>query len=202
MEKHWPFRAVLNGKTGSARPEFWPKAALRNSPNAVIPVEVARVAAAAATKAKLKWVAIATRLKRQKRTVVPSERSSDDVGMAIAAEALAPLTTTTVAPALRAGASKKPGGLLKSAHDDKPDTLSAIGGVGNALVKKMNVLGIYHFGQIARLTKAEQAWLGEALGFPGRPERENWTGEARRMAEGNESTAVKPAKRAHIKSKK
>ena len=139
---------------------------------------------------------------KTKKDSGPIRKSSDDVGMAIAAEALAPLTTTTVAPALRAGASKKPGGLLKSAHDDKPDTLSAIGGVGNALVKKMNVLGIYHFGQIARLTKAEQAWLGEALGFPGRPERENWTGEARRMAEGNESTAVKPAKRAHIKSKK
>ena len=131
-----------------------------------------------------------------------ARKTRDDVTVATTAPAVAPLTTTTVAPAPKAGTSKKPGGLLKSARDDKPDTLSAIGGVGNALVKKMNVLGIYHFDQIARLTKAEQAWLGQALGFPGRPERENWTGEARRLAEGTENPAVTPAKRGQIKSKK
>lgn len=132
----------------------------------------------------------------------PVRKIRDDVAVVPTAPAVAPLTTTTVAPAPKVGTSKKPGGLLKSARDDQPDTLSAIGGVGNALVKKMNVLGIYHFDQIARLTKAEQVWLGKALGFPGRPERENWTGEARRLAEGTENPAVKPAKRGQIKSKK
>jgi predicted flap endonuclease-1-like 5' DNA nuclease len=66
----------------------------------------------------------------------------------------------------------------------KADNLTLIDGVGNAIEKKLNALGIFHFEQIARWNAANQVWIGNEIGFPGRPERENWVGEAKILASG------------------
>ena len=66
----------------------------------------------------------------------------------------------------------------------KGDNLTLIDGVGTAIEKKLFALGIYHFDQIAKWTGAHETWIGNELGFPGRPERENWVKEAKILASG------------------
>lgn len=67
----------------------------------------------------------------------------------------------------------------------KGDKLTEIGGVGPAIEKKLNALGIFHFDQIAKWTTDHQAWIGNEIGFPGRPEREDWVAEAKKLAGGS-----------------
>ncbi len=78
------------------------------------------------------------------------------------------------------------------------DNLTLIDGVGNALEKKLFGLGIHHFDQIAKWTKDHQAWVGNELGFPGRPERENWVAEAKILAKGGTKSKSKRAERGEI----
>ena len=66
----------------------------------------------------------------------------------------------------------------------KGDNLTLIDGVGTAIEKKLFALGIYHFDQIAKWTGGHETWIGNELGFPGRPERENWVKEAKILASG------------------
>ena len=66
----------------------------------------------------------------------------------------------------------------------KADNLTLIDGVGVAIGKKLFALGIHHFDQIAEWTDAHQTWIGNELGFPGRPQRENWVKEAKTLASG------------------
>lgn len=78
---------------------------------------------------------------------------------------------------------KKPR-LLKAARKGGPDNLTLIDGVGNAIEKRLQEIGIYHFDQIAKLTDAEATWIGNEIGFPGRVQRENWIAESKLLAEG------------------
>lgn len=64
----------------------------------------------------------------------------------------------------------------------RPDDLKAISGIGPKLEKTLNGLGIWTYGQIAALGPAEIAWLDERLGFAGRIGRDDWTGQAGRLA--------------------
>ena len=73
-------------------------------------------------------------------------------------------------------------------------------GVGNAIEKKMFRLGVYHFDQIVAMSKQELAWLGVAVGFPGRPERENWQAEAKVLAEGGTTEHSRKVERGQIKT--
>ncbi len=73
---------------------------------------------------------------------------------------------------------KKPPTMAK-ARSGKGDNLTLIDGVGNAIEKKLNALGIYHFEQIAKWTSDHETWIGNEIGFPGRPERENWVKESK-----------------------
>ena len=66
----------------------------------------------------------------------------------------------------------------------KGDNLTLIDGVGTAIEKKLFALGVHHFDQIAKWTGAHETWIGNELGFPGRPERENWVKEAKILAAG------------------
>ena len=78
---------------------------------------------------------------------------------------------------------KKPR-VLKAARRGKPDNLTLIDGVGNAIEQKLFALGLFHFDQIAKLSDAEATWVGNEIGFPGRVQRENWVAESRILAEG------------------
>lgn len=89
----------------------------------------------------------------------------------------------------------EPANLLAAPRGGNPDKLTSINGVGSALEKKLNKCGIYHFDQIAGMSEDELTWLGNVLGFPGRPNRENWATEAKGLAAGNTpQTPEKPAR--------
>ena len=85
---------------------------------------------------------------------------------------------------------KKPSVIAK-ARGGKGDNLTLIDGVGNAIEKKLFALGIYHFDQIAKWTKDNETWIGNEIGFPGRPERENWVKESKILAAGGTTDHAK-----------
>ena len=65
---------------------------------------------------------------------------------------------------------------------EEADDLQAIKGVGPAIEKTLNRLGIYRYGQIADLSEAEiDRVAGELRGFRSRIYREDWIGQARQL---------------------
>ena len=75
--------------------------------------------------------------------------------------------------------------LLKKPRGAKGDDLKLIWGVGPALEKMLNKMGIWHFGQIASWTAKELAWVDERLeGFKGRAKRDNWVKQSKKLATG------------------
>jgi len=71
--------------------------------------------------------------------------------------------------------------LLKSAQGEADD-LKQIGGVGPVLEKKLNDFGIYHYWQIASMTKDDIAKVDEELDFKGRIERDDWIKQGKALA--------------------
>jgi len=65
--------------------------------------------------------------------------------------------------------------------DEDIDDLTLISGVGPVLQEKLYRLGITTYRQIADLTPEDIARVDEMLDFPGRVEREDWVGQARKM---------------------
>lgn len=78
---------------------------------------------------------------------------------------------------------KKPTTLLLEPKNGEKDNLQLIKGIGKVLEKLLNDIGIYHFEQIANLTKDEIKWLDYSMAFPGRIERENWVTQAKELAQ-------------------
>ena len=72
--------------------------------------------------------------------------------------------------------------LLLAPREGEKDNLQRIKGVGKVLEKVLNDTGIYHFDQIANLTKEEIKWLDNSMAFPGRIEREKWVEQAKELA--------------------
>ena len=68
--------------------------------------------------------------------------------------------------------------------EGEPDDLKRISGIGPGIEKTLHELGIYHFRQIAQFTPDHVAWIDQRLRFRGRIEREDWVGQARRLAAG------------------
>ena len=68
--------------------------------------------------------------------------------------------------------------------EGEPDDLKKINGIGPSIEKTLHELGIYHFRQIAQFTPDNVAWIDQRLRFRGRIEREDWIGQARRLAAG------------------
>ncbi|MCB1385756.1 MAG: hypothetical protein KDJ80_07425 [Nitratireductor sp.] len=91
----------------------------------------------------------------------------------------APLSSTAASAATDVTIEKPP--VLTAPRGGTGDGLTEIGGIGPALERKLNALGIHHFDQIAAWTPAHAAWIGNELGFPGRPERESWIEEAKAL---------------------
>ncbi|HEV7338142.1 MAG TPA: hypothetical protein VGO06_19370 [Bosea sp. (in: a-proteobacteria)] len=94
------------------------------------------------------------------------------------------------APVTMSGAAlegTRPGNLLASARDGRPDDLSLIDGVGSTIAEKLNGLGIWHFDQLASLGAEELRYIAHHTGFPGRDIAEQWRAEARILAAGGET---------------
>ena len=78
-------------------------------------------------------------------------------------------------------AAVRPEGLQQA---EAPDDLKAISGIGPKLEKVLNGLGIRRFAQVAAWTPQEIAWMDGHLGLGGRIGRDDWIGQAARLAGG------------------
>ena len=71
---------------------------------------------------------------------------------------------------------------------DKPsgaaDDLKLISGVGPAIERKLNDLGITQYGQVAAMSDADMEKVDAVLNFKGRVARDNWKGQAKALADG------------------
>lgn len=94
--------------------------------------------------------------------------------------------------------------LLDAPLRGKPDDLTAISGIGKAVEGMLQKLGVFHYAQIAQWNMDESAWIERHIGFAGRVTRENWTGQASKLAEVTQRSASKKSpkpKKAAPKSK-
>ncbi len=104
-----------------------------------------------------------------------------------AAKKAASAPTAKPAVAQKAPAEKSDGKpeLLKKPRSGKGDDLKLIWGIGPKLETMLNAMGVWHFDQIASWMKAEIKWVDERLeGFKGRPERDEWVKQAKKLAKG------------------
>jgi NADH-quinone oxidoreductase subunit E len=87
------------------------------------------------------------------------------------------------AAAVEAPAAGQPKG-LSAPRDGKADDLKVIEGIGPALEKLLNGLGIFHIDQIAQWGEADVAWVDANLkGFKGRATRDRWVAQAKLIGE-------------------
>jgi predicted flap endonuclease-1-like 5' DNA nuclease len=86
-------------------------------------------------------------------------------------------------PAERAGLP--PAALARP--EGTPDDLQQISGIGPGIERTLHQLGIFHFRQIAAFTPDNVAWVNQHLRFKGRIEREDWIGQAKRLAAGGQA---------------
>lgn len=114
-------------------------------------------------------------------------RGPVETTVAPAAETLQqePVAAAAAPEALSAVTPSRPKGIA-GARAGRPDNLQRISGVGPKNEKTLHGLGFYHFDQIAAWTGEEIAWVDDHLKFNGRILREEWTEQARLLAEGNE----------------
>lgn len=92
----------------------------------------------------------------------------------------------------KASSAKKETPKAKAADETKTDTATAAGaddlkklsGVGPALEQKLHDAGVTSFAQIAGWGPAEITEFDEKLSFKGRIEREDWIGQAKKLAAG------------------
>ncbi len=76
----------------------------------------------------------------------------------------------------------RPAMLTEAPQGASADDLKKISGVGPKLEQTLNDLGIWHYEQVAQLTKSDIAWVDERLRFKGRIERDDWVGQAKELA--------------------
>jgi NADH-quinone oxidoreductase subunit E len=86
------------------------------------------------------------------------------------------------APAAAADVVEKAPETLSASRDGGADDLKKISGVGPKLEGVLNDLGFYHYDQIAAWTEAEIAWVDARLKFKGRIQRDDWIGQAAKLA--------------------
>jgi small subunit ribosomal protein S2 len=65
-----------------------------------------------------------------------------------------------------------------------PDDLKKISGLGPILEQKLNDMGIFHHWQIATMDEEATQKIDEELTLHGRIGRDDWIGQASRLAEG------------------
>lgn len=70
---------------------------------------------------------------------------------------------------------------LDEPQGDKDD-LKKISGIGPKLEEKLHLLGIFHYHQIASFSHENIIWVDDHLSFKGRIERDDWVGQAKSLA--------------------
>ena len=62
------------------------------------------------------------------------------------------------------------------------DDLKQVNGIGPKMEEVLNSIGIYTFLQVSKMTKREYDLLDSITGsFPGRAERDDWSGQAKKL---------------------
>ena len=87
-------------------------------------------------------------------------------------------------PALEAAGPTEFKGL--SAPVGKVDDLKRINGIAPKLEQRLNDLGVFHFWQIAKLSKEDATLIEKALSITGRIERDGWVAQARKLQDDND----------------
>jgi NADH-quinone oxidoreductase subunit E len=83
------------------------------------------------------------------------------------------------------GGPEAPPRTLASPRGGKPDDLKLIWGVGPQMEKLLNAMGFYHFDQVAAWSDENLRWVDRRLdGFKGRARRDDWIGQAKKLAGG------------------
>ena len=117
----------------------------------------------------------------------------------IASKPATPPAAAPAKPAAKAGTAKKPAvqksaakaktvsNRLDAPREGKADNLTRIKGIGVVNEKKLNEHGIFHFDQIGAWKKADVEAAEAYLAFDGRIAREDWVGQAKLLAKGQET---------------
>jgi len=121
-------------------------------------------------------------IKPRKATAAPAAKAGvKPAPAAPKAKAAAPAASAS------GGKAAKPK-MLKAAKKGGADDLKQIKGVGPALEKLLNDMGVYHYDQIANWSAAEVAWVDDnLLKFKGRVSRDGWVDQARILSSGGET---------------
>ncbi|BCH25611.1 NADH-ubiquinone dehydrogenase [Mesorhizobium sp. L-8-3] len=110
---------------------------------------------------------------------VPEEATpvTDEAGVK---KAVTPVAAETVA-ALLPEDFRRPASVDRP---DAPDDLKKISGIGPKLESVLNGLGVWTYAQIADWSAPEIAWVDDYLAFKGRIGRDDWIGQAAKLAAG------------------
>jgi small subunit ribosomal protein S2 len=117
--------------------------------------------------------------------------AAEEIREPVILEVTAPDADMSVAEAVESPAAldrtskKRPAAApLFAAPTGKPDDLKKIDGVGPALERKLNALGVTRYDQIAAFSDEEIAKVDDALNYKGRVTRDDWAGQAKALAAG------------------
>lgn len=106
-------------------------------------------------------------------------------------------------PELHIGADKSVLGIVPPELIDNRDDLTQIEGLGTFLQQKLYDEGIYTYDAIAGLSSAEIDDLTKKIGYlPGRIEKDDWVGQAKKLMGGSGKATKKSAKKTSGKKKK
>ena len=104
------------------------------------------------------------------------------------------LTSRRAAPSVTSTASSHKPPMLAAPKGGQGDDLKLLKGVGPALEKLLNDIGIWHFSQIAAWSADEVAWVDRNLGrFKDRASRDGWVAQAQTLAAGGTAGGAKGA---------
>ncbi len=92
--------------------------------------------------------------------------------------------------------------VLSEPKNGTKDNLCRIKGIGNIIEGKLNDLGIFHFEQIAAWSEDEVKWIDSHLAFSGRILREDWIGQAKLLATGEETEFSKRVDKGEVATSK
>ncbi|HWM34980.1 MAG TPA: hypothetical protein VNR36_12155 [Pseudolysinimonas sp.] len=111
----------------------------------------------------------------------PAGTQVEDMDTGASGTDAAPLDAAAFAPSARdriAGIASRTAGGLTPPSDD----LVRIHGVGPKIAQQLEAMGITSFRQVARFTAEDVEAVNAAIeAFPGRVERDDWVGSARRL---------------------
>ncbi len=153
------------------------KTARRATETAMTAVEDAATTAGIAAEETTKQAA-ATARKSARTGAEVAEKATNGAGTAARKGAQAAEDTAEKVDEAVAAAPKPK--MLLDKKPERTDDLTAIKGVGPALERQLNDLGLYRFDQLAKMSDTDLAWIDANITrFKGRCFRDDWVGQAK-----------------------